>query len=272
MAEPAPAAAWHSLYLPVDDAQGVVLALREVVQALDYTPYDPFPGGKGPRFRVWQHTVRHFVSPVREGWVRILGEPLPDSLPELAERRNVACIHVWVSESDFGALVYQGREQFDSPESFQYWLRAGKSLDDLTAALAGPPPELPDEAVESSVMGIPVPDNVNPRRVEKMTQRLSKRLFKRMGDDAMRQEAEAMLGGGESLWQTPGGRRVRALMACLTVPEAWRVPDYPDLREAYQVARARQHNPGGKLLPGDADALAAVPDALDFTPVFLGRR
>ena len=42
------------------------------------------------------------------------------------------------------------------------------------------------------------------------------------------------------------------------------------MRDAYQVHRLRQRAPRLMLMPGDKETLDAVPDALDYTPVYLG--
>ena len=56
------------------------------------------------------------------------------------------------------------------------------------------------------------------------------------------------------------------------MPSDWHAPDFTTLRDAYQVAERRQRRPNAGLYPGDAEALAAVPDALAYTPVYGGSR
>jgi hypothetical protein len=42
----------------------------------------------------------------------------------------------------------------------------------------------------------------------------------------------------------------------------WETPGFAELRDAYALARRRQRRPEAAPLPGDADTLARVPDAL----------
>ncbi|MGB1286519.1 MAG: hypothetical protein ACPG7F_08305, partial [Aggregatilineales bacterium] len=72
-------------------------------------------------------------------------------------------------------------------------------------------------------------------------------------------------------WNSQGGQYIRALMACLTLPENWRTPDFTSLRIAYSLYKRRARRPNGMQLPGDVDAMAAVPDALDYVPVYGGK-
>ena len=71
-------------------------------------------------------------------------------------------------------------------------------------------------------------------------------------------------------WSSAGGQRIRALMDCLAVPD-WQAPDFVTLRDAYALHHRRQRSPQARLYPGDAEALAAVPDALAYTPVYGGK-
>jgi hypothetical protein len=112
---------------------------------------------------------------------------------------------------------------------------------------------------------------VNPAQAQKMFERLSGTLMKKAspGGNAA-DEARMMLAGHAPDWNSVGGQRLRALMACLTVPDHWREPDFVTLRDAYQVAERRQRKPDARLYPGDAKAIHSVPNALDYTPVYGG--
>jgi hypothetical protein len=59
-------------------------------------------------------------------------------------------------------------------------------------------------------------------------------------------------------------------MDCLRIPD-WRDPDFVTLRDAYALHKRRERSPNATLYPGDAEALAAVPDALTYTPVYAGK-
>ncbi len=99
------------------------------------------------------------------------------------------------------------------------------------------------------------------------------RLFERMSATLAR-KTSADPAAGDLLkqpdWSSAGGQRIRALMDCLNVPN-WQAPDFVTLRDAYALHERRQRSPKARLYPGDAEALAAVPDALAYTPVYGGK-
>ncbi len=80
-----------------------------------------------------------------------------------------------------------------------------------------------------------------------------------------------MISGNGPNWNSPGGRRLHALMRCLTVPDHWREPDFGVLRDAYQLHSRQQRKPDARLYPGDDATMNRVPDALDYVPVYGGR-
>ncbi|MCZ7542624.1 MAG: hypothetical protein M5R40_03370 [Anaerolineae bacterium] len=88
----------------------------------------------------------------------------------------------------------------------------------------------------------------------------------------MRAEARRALAASPSLWETPSGQRLRAFAACLALPPAWHSPTLDEARQAYIVARRRALRPDASLLPGDEAALARLPDALDYTPLYFGKK
>ena len=59
-------------------------------------------------------------------------------------------------------------------------------------------------------------------------------------------------------------------MDCLRIPN-WRDPDFVTLRDAYALHERRRRSPKATLYPGDAETLAAVPDALAYTPIYAGK-
>jgi hypothetical protein len=99
------------------------------------------------------------------------------------------------------------------------------------------------------------------------------KLFERMSATLARKTnanpaADALLKQPD--WSSAGGQRIRALMNCLGIP-GWQAPDFVTLRDAYALHQRHQRSPHARLYPGDAEALAAVPDALAYTPVYGGR-
>ncbi len=98
-----------------------------------------------------------------------------------------------------------------------------------------------------------------------MFARMSGTLARKAGDS---EEAREMLRQPD--WNSSGGARIQALMHCLRIP-AWRDPDFVTLRDAYALHIRRRRSPTAVLYPGDAEALAAVPNALSYTPVYAGK-
>jgi hypothetical protein len=62
---------------------------------------------------------------------------------------------------------------------------------------------------------------------------------------------------------------MRTTLAHLGLEDAVQ-PDYPTVSTAYRTAKRLSRNPNATLYPGDTDARNAVPDALDYMPVFYG--
>lgn len=293
---------WHSLYLLTDDTAPVAAALNAALTALGYRPYDPFPGGTGtPPGLV--SMVRLFVAPVQEGWVRILGQPDEAILPDLSQQTGAPVIYGWLTGEGGGfALFRDGARQADSAgsgdlDAFEPYVRPGQTLDVLRAAFAG---NLPVEPVAAgSGDGPPVmvvgadslpPElqqfaqdrGVDPKKADKILQRLSGNLFGKLarGSGGAKGEAQsdqdaarAMLSGsgGRDLWNSLDGQRLRAAAGVLNLPGNWRVPEWDAVREAYQIHRLRQRSPRMPLMPGDKETMDAVPDALAYMPVYMGR-
>lgn len=276
---------WHSLYLPTEDAPAVAGALRQALLALGYELTNPFPGGSGPVAHTWQRTVRHFVAPSAGGWTRVLGQPDPETLPGLTRALGTPLIQAGLvedgAEAEAVLAVWTSEGQrLDTPQAFVPWLRPERTAGELARLWAGdaPPPARPEPDAPTP-LGVPLPDEVqamagrvNPAQAERLMRKLTGRLLGSLGAGGQEAQARAMLGGGGSPWQTSAGVRLMAAMACLTVADDWREPDFEAVREAYQVARARQHHPRGVRLPGDDEALERVPNVLDYGLVYAGMR
>lgn len=275
--------AWHSLYLPSDDRAGLLASLREILAALDYSVYDPFthwqPGDAYPR------TVKLFVAPATGGWLRVIGEPDEALLPRLSARMPL--LHLALDGERDHAAFYASRERCDLIPSLRPWLRPGCSETDLRRAMlqvesaaAGEP--RPAEAAHTSESELAaaslelLPDalreqagRLNPKQVNRLFNRMMRRVNRSVGGEQDR-AARALLANAPD-WDSTGGRRLRALAACLTLPEDWRTPDFIALRDAYQRHLRRQQRPHAPLLPGDEAQMQQVPNALDYTPLYAGK-
>ncbi len=262
---------WSSLYLRSDDADAVAAALRDLLTSAGFRLFDPFGSLPGPAYA---RTVRLFVAPAAGGWVRVIGALTPALLAALSGRLGV-CLAASLDRDQADISLFDaGAQQPDLTRLIPY-LRPGRKLDDLQAAwAAAAPPSLPASAGGLPVQALPddvrtLLDRVDARQAQALFARLSGGLLRKVGaGDAA--EAASALAGGAPDWESGGGRRLRAFMACLTLPESWREPDFTAVRDAYALARRRQRSPQARLYPGDAEALARVPDALSYIPVYGG--
>ena len=280
---------WHSLYLPTANAQPVIDALRALLAAHGYTPYDPFPGGTGTPGNLTD-LVRQFVAPPQEGWVRILGQSVESLLSEFSATARLPVLYAWLTPDGGGFALFQDGARHDDPTAFEPYLREGRTRDDLQRAFAGQfPVEVlggaepsaggtGEEALPPEIQQFAQEQGVDARKARALFERLGDSLFSKLGrqsggadDDEQAQARAIFMGGGQDPWNSLYGQRVRAIASVLNLPPNWRLPTWEAVRDAYHVHRLRQCSPRMALMPGDKEAMDAVPDALDYTPVYMGR-
>lgn len=269
------ASSFHSLYLPSADRQTVITLLQESLTALGYTTFDPFaliPGKSYPQ------AVRLFVAPVIDGWLRVIGEADEALLPTLSQQGM--CLALVLVGTEAHIAVYANSAHIADTNALittlAPHLRAGHSASDLQNVLnsRGEAPlrpinsdsTLPTDILSGDLQALA--GQVDMKQANSMFVRLSGQLMKKAGGD--KNEAADLLKIGAE-WDSVGGKRIRALMACLSVSDVWREPDFVSLRDAYQLHIRRQRLPNARLYPGDAETMAQVPNALDYTPVYAGR-
>jgi len=262
--------AWHSLFIPSTDQPAVVQALQAALVELGYRPFNPFglvPGKAYPR------AVRLFVSPPRAGWVRVIGQPDERLLPRLSQL--APCLLVWLDGAEGDVQLYTDGQPAD-PEALVEFLRPGRTEDDLKNALGRPTVSaattepLPLDALPDDVKALA--RGVDMKHARRLFARLSGTTARRSGasEDVARQAQALIAAGSPPDWQSGSGRWLIEVLACLSIPDGWQRPDFTTLRDAYQVRARLQQRPNASLYPGDAEALEAVPDALDYTPVYAG--
>jgi hypothetical protein len=244
--------------------------LQEALEDLGYVAYDPFNGRLG---KAYPKAVKMFVAPATEGWTRILGVSDARVIPAVS--RLGMCLSMALVGEEGRVSVYQNGADVDVAKTLEPHLRAGLTIDDLKKALARPYPRpnkparkqrIPVEVLPEEVQAMA--KDLNPKRMDKMFDRFMNRFARRTPEEeaALRE----WMAGGQIDWDSPGGQRIRAVMACLTVPDTWRDPDFVTLRDAYQLHQRWQRLPDAHLLPGDGEAMAAVPNALEYLPVYGG--
>ncbi len=269
---------WDSLYLPSANQEAVANRLRQLLENLDYTLYDPFGILPGPSY---QHTVRLFVGPTNDGWVRVIGSPDPRLM------MSITGFYVRLTAAEAAIEAYANGNARPVEALLTRHLRAGHTAKDLQRVLyTDDLPPLPPEATNQEptvVHALPddiqsLANQVDQGRAQQMIDRLSSNLMdkvgRRSGTDATQLSAAAqeLISQTPPDWNSPGGQRIRALMQCLTVPESWRNPDFLALRDAYQLHSRRQRKPDARLYPGDKAAMKRVPDALEYIPVYGGKK
>jgi hypothetical protein len=264
---------WYSLYLPSESNAAVAEALCAALTSAGYTLYNPFGLIPGLSYRA---SARLFVAPPRGGWTRVIAAP-EHLVPVAPALSAVAlCVEAGI-DSGVTFAAYASGARLTDLNPLAPCLRPGRTPDELKTLLAQPldaaaegdAPDLPLDALPDDARGLA--DKVNLKQASGLFNRLSEGLAKRAGGTGSEDAARALLRSHAPDWNSPAGRRLRALMACLTVPDGWHTPDFLSLRDAYQLYARRQRSPNADLYPGDSEAMAAVPDALDYTPVYGGR-
>lgn len=274
---------WHNLYIADVLSEAVRAALTDVLGRHGYTPYDPFPGGAGTPSGL-TGLVRLFVAPAQDGWVRVLGALDRSLCQELSTALGRPVVVAWLEEESGGIALITADGWHESAAALAPYLRDGVSLDDLRRAWAGEPPTVaaPDETQAGQALPPPLADlarqhGVDPRKAGNLFEQLSGRLFGRLleeeGEPIAGQEAAraVLMGSGRDPWNSLAGARLRTIAALLTLPSTWREPTWEAVRDAYHAYRMRERYPRMTPLPGDRAALAAVPDAPAYRPVFMGR-
>lgn len=262
---------WDSLYLPSANQERVATTLKKCLQDLGYKLYDPFGVLPG---KSYAQTVRLFVAPAVEGWVRIIGSPDPRLLMPLSAAG--ACLHVALDDDQAVIHTYARGGPRPTDKVLESWLRQGCDLRRLQHILVAE--DFPAEVEAENGVFDNLPDDiqalagqVDRDQAQKMFDRLSGGLMQKVGGAQATEAAHDLIGGNAPNWNSPGGRCIHALMRCLSVPDNWRDPAFDSLRDAYQLHCRRQRKPDARLYPGDEQAMQRVPDALDYVPVYGGR-
>ena len=257
-----------------EDATVVIQQLQDSLTSLGYTLYNPFgliPG------KAYARSVRLFVAVAADGWVKIIGEPDEALLPTLSQ--NSTLIYAALNGAEADIWVYADGQGVPIESALVPYLRPNLTTNDLQQALHATSNIIQMDKPETGLPFNVLPDNVktmagnvNTGQAQKMFARLSGDLMKKVSKDSDQADAaRALLKGGDAPdWNSNSGARIRAVMACLTLPDNWREPDFDSLRDAYQLHERRRRNPNARMYPGDDEVMAKVPDALTYTPVYGG--
>ncbi len=268
------ATTWNCLYLPSDDAGDVVQQLQVSLTDLGYTLYNPFgliPG------KAYSRSVRLFVAPAADGWVKVIGIPDEGQLAPLSQ--NTTLIYTALDGAGADIWVYSNGQAVAIENALLPYLRPNLAATDLHNALHTtsniiqidkPDTGLPFDVLPDDIKALA--GKVNTNQAQKMFTRLSGDLIKKVSKDSGQADAaRALVNAGDAPdWNSSGGARIRAVMNCLTLHEDWREPDFDSLRDAYPLHERRRRNPNARTYPGDDAVMAKVPDVLRYTPVYGG--
>lgn len=268
---------WQSLFLLSDDQDSAHQHMEAALRAAGFQLYNPFglmPGMAYPR------TIRTFIAPPYGNWTRILIETTePNDLDSVLHSlsHQTICIYAALQGAQAVIEVHAHSSQVEQPlEALAAHLRPGATPNDLARAWRGDVvlPQIGNPAGEVGA----IPIDQLPPDVQAMASGLRgssiQQMFSKLTDQLMgganRQAASDLLKDTPD-WNSTEGQRLRAVLSCLLPPDRWREPDFPTLRAAYPLYLRLERHPGATLYPGDEEAMQAIPDALNYVPVYGGQ-
>lgn len=268
---------WQRFFIPNTTPETVLTHFRDTLIADGFKTYDPFAGGTGSPVGV-KTRLRLFIAPAESTWVKVLMSP-EDQL-ESAYLSQIAAhipiLHLTVSDDKtWGIHLYEGTTVSSNPTALTPYLKPDSSPDDLKNAWEGTL-STQEKAVATDlphdVEAYARQQGVNPQIANSMFKRMSKRVNKKLekqgGSDP---NAQAALAGNPTVnWQSEAGRRLSAVVHCLTVPTTWRTPEWQPLTDAYQIARQKAR--GGLLLAGEDKILQNFQGVLDYTLLYAAKK
>jgi hypothetical protein len=248
---------WSSAYLRTEDHEAVVSALQRAAEEAGYRAFNPFSGVPG---RAYPQSVRLFVSPAQGGWVRVVGLPEPALLAAASQLSPL--LMASLNGEQAKAVAWTGGEPGTLEAIF------GQSMPDAPTGKFSPASSAPESALLAALPEDVKAMNVHPKQAQAMISKLSAGLLRKAGGDQA--SAMAMLQGNPPNWESSNGRRLAALFVALGIP-GWKEPDFAALRDAYQLLIRRKTRPQSPLYPGDQEVMDAVPNALEYRPVYAGK-
>ena len=263
---------WHSLYLLSDDSANIAKKIEAhlaTVGFLLYSPFGRFPGMTYPT------TLKTFVAPAHANWVRVLLDCAPQDAESLAQALStkMTCLSTSLDGRIAKVRLYQGCKRQDNiAQTLQPYAIKDCNLNAIIdTGLYDLPPVDAVQIGNVTINDLPddlqhMAGDVSGRRANNLFKQLSKRFLKTVGLF----DARTLL-DHQADWNSQGGQFLRALIGCLIPDDAWRTPDFATLRSAYSLQTRLQFDPSTALLPGDGQSLTAIPNALDYIPVYGGR-
>lgn len=265
---------WQSIFVQNLDPSAATERIHASLTNAGWRLYDPF-AGLGVSY---PRRIGSFVAPAQGAWLRVVLEStLKDAVPlvqALSETDGLALL----ARLETSVLTLHAYQAGKALKDLRDALPADVNTETMIQALTGDPPPLPPLYSVPQVGGVALADA--PEALRRMSANVPVqqvgRLFERIARSVLSREQEA---GARDLlrksegpdWQSLGGLTLRHVLNTLSVPPGWHTPDFATLRLAYTLHLRRQRQPHAPLLPGDAEALAAVPAALEYRPIYAGK-
>lgn len=269
---------WNSLFCLLEPSKNSVDCLQQTLIQLEYTLYDAFdliPGNAYP------DTFKTFIAPANGQWTHILldDEDVED-LESLAEPLSQygLCLLTHLDQDEATVKLYESSGEVDIADGLGNHLLEGKPIDDFNRALDGKLP-LPTIEIEADEQSQILAINDLPPEMRQLAQGIkqssAQKMFQRFTGNLMgrgnAEDAQNLLNADQLDWNNAGGMKIRGVMACIIAGDGWLSPDFATVRDAYQRHIRLQRRPTAKLYPGDQQMMDAVPNALDYTPVYGGQ-
>lgn len=256
--------AWQSLHLCYSKSSDVLIqVIDSTLNQQGYTRYNPFDAIPG---LAYSDSIRLFLDPSAE---RVIGNYTPSIAAALSQLGVVLDLTLEGEQAAF--TVYHAGEAVPPLPTLQPYIKEGFTSAQLEGALSG---SFTSDPKNDNI----VPMDILPDDVQNMAKKLNPKHINRLFNKIMKQvgiggdEARATLNEHQQVnWATAGGKQLHAIMRCLDVSPIWYKPDFVSVRDAYQLHLRRQQNPKANLYPGDEEAMQAVPNALDYTPIYGGK-
>ena len=252
---------WISLYVPGAEPASLAETVESALASAGAQKYDPFgamPGLSYPR------AVKLFVAPKMGDWVRLIVSPDCVLEPVVTAASLDAPLAAGFISGDLTPTLtfYRGGQLVDAPAIAAFVADVGGFAAHLKRPKAGASGiggvssgALPSD-LRAMAGGLPT------KQVERLMNSMTGAISK--GDRA---GAQAALQSVD--WESGAGEWMRTTLSYLGLSDAVQ-PDYTTVSTAYRTARRLTRNPNATLYPGDQEARSAVPDVLDYLPVFYG--